>query len=66
MLDGKRFLPLTGMPILKIALRMVVLAVDEPLPFTVPTVIEKSFTTFWFIKLLVKLYLYSAYSGIAY
>jgi hypothetical protein len=34
------------------ARRMVLLAVDEPEPFTVPTVMEKSFTTFWFMELL--------------
>src|SRR5512141_1761834 len=51
MLEGKRFLPETGMPILKIALRMVLLAVELPEPFLVPTVIEKSFTIL-FIMLL--------------
>src|SRR5512134_482893 len=45
MLEGKRFLPETGMPILKIARRMVLLAVELPEPFFVPTMIEKSFTT---------------------
>src|SRR5512137_2808765 len=42
MLDGKRFLPDTGMPILNKARRIVVLAVELPEPLTVPTVIEKS------------------------
>ncbi len=53
MLEGKRFLPETGTPILKIALKMVLLAVELPEPFFVPTVIEKSFTTL-FMELLVK------------
>jgi hypothetical protein len=53
MLEGKRFLPETGIPILKIALKMVLLAVELPEPFFVPTVIEKSFTTL-FMELLVK------------
>ena len=43
MLEGNRFFPDTGMPILKSARRIVVLAVELPEPFTVPTVIEKSF-----------------------
>ncbi len=51
-LEGKRFLPETGMPILKMARKMVLLAVELPEPLTVPTVIEKSFTTFLFIELL--------------
>src|SRR5512135_1461327 len=45
MLEGKRFLPETGIPILNKARKMVVLAVELPDPLTVPTVIEKSFTT---------------------
>ena len=52
MLDGNRFLPETGMPILKIERRMVLLAVELPEPFFVPTVIEKSFTIL-FMELLV-------------
>src|SRR5512147_2075423 len=51
MLDGKRFLPETGMPILKIARKMVLLAVELPEPFLVPTVIEKSFTTLFIVLL---------------
>src|SRR3972149_4982501 len=51
MLEGNRFLPDTGMPILKIERRMVLLAVELPEPFLVPTVIEKSFTTL-FMELL--------------
>ena len=46
MLEGKRFFPETGMPILKSARKMVVLAVELPDPFIVPTVIEKSFVIF--------------------
>src|SRR5919108_3677665 len=45
MLDGKRFLPETGIPILKMARRIVVLAVELPEPFFVPTIIEKSLIT---------------------
>src|SRR5687768_301482 len=45
MLEGKRFFPQTGMPILKIARRMVLLAVELPEPFFVPTMIEKSLIT---------------------
>ena len=41
------------MPILKIALKMVLLAVELPEPFFVPTVIEKSFTIL-VMELLVK------------
>jgi hypothetical protein len=52
MLEGKRFFPETGIPILKIARRMVLLAVELPEPFFVPTMIEKSFTTL-FIMLLM-------------
>src|SRR6266540_5615955 len=45
MLEGKRFLPETGIPILKMARKMVLLAVELPEPFFVPTMIEKSLTT---------------------
>lgn len=51
MLEGKRFLPDTGMPILNMDRKMVLLAVELPEPFFVPTVIEKSFTTL-FMELL--------------
>src|SRR5688572_33125418 len=51
MLEGKRFLPDTGIPILKMDRKMVLLAVELPEPFFVPTVIEKSFTTL-FMELL--------------
>jgi hypothetical protein len=44
-LDGKRFFPETGIPILNNALKMVRLEVWLPEPFIVPTVIEKLFTT---------------------
>jgi hypothetical protein len=46
MLDGNRFLPDTGIPILNRERKMVVFAVWLPDPFTVPTVMEKSFTIF--------------------
>src|SRR3989304_126964 len=52
MFDGKRFFPETGMPILKMARRTVVLAVELPEPFFVPTMIEKSLTTL-FMRLLI-------------
>jgi hypothetical protein len=52
MLEGKRFLPETGIPILKTERRMVLLAVELPEPFFVPTVMEKSFTIL-FMKLLI-------------
>src|SRR5690242_14190862 len=42
--EGNRFLPLTGMPILKIARIRVLLAVWLPEPFTVAATIAKSFT----------------------
>jgi hypothetical protein len=45
MLDGKIFFPDTGIPIRNSALSRVVFAVWLPEPFTVPNVIEKSFTT---------------------
>ena len=45
MLEGKRFFPETGIPILKMARRMVLLAVELPEPFFVPTMIEKSLIT---------------------
>src|SRR5215216_6409594 len=51
MFDGNRFLPDTGMPILNSARKRVLLAVELPEPFLVPTMIEKSFTTL-FIMLL--------------
>src|SRR5574341_2561219 len=44
MLEGNRFLPLTGIPILNSARSMVALAVWLPEPFLVAIVIEKSFT----------------------
>src|SRR5262245_60931661 len=44
MFDGKRFLPLTGMPILKIARMRVLLAVWLPEPLTVAATIAKSLT----------------------
>src|SRR5690349_4375489 len=43
--DGNRFLPLTGMPILKSARINVEFAVWLPDPFTVAATIEKSLTT---------------------
>jgi hypothetical protein len=46
MLDGKRFFPETGMPILNNALNNVTLAVCDPDPLTVAIVIEKSLITF--------------------
>ena len=52
MFEGNKFLPETGMPILKIERRRVLLAVELPEPFFVPTVIEKSFTIV-FIELLL-------------
>jgi hypothetical protein len=51
MLEGKRFFPETGMPILKMARKMVLLAVELPEPFLVPTMIEKSLITL-FMRLL--------------
>src|SRR6266540_3234604 len=53
MFDGNRFLPETGIPILKIARKMVLLAVELPEPFLVPTIMEKSFTTLFMILLNV-------------
>jgi hypothetical protein len=44
MLEGNRFFPETGMPILKRALNRVRFEVWLPEPFAVPTVIEKSLT----------------------
>src|SRR5690349_5300585 len=44
MLEGKRFLPLTGMPILKMARNSEVFAVWLPEPFTVATTMEKLLT----------------------
>jgi hypothetical protein len=52
MFEGNKFLPETGMPILKMDRRMVLLAVELPEPFFVPTVIEKSFTIL-FMELLI-------------
>jgi hypothetical protein len=46
MLDGNRFLPETGTPILNRERKMVVFAVWLPDPFIVPTVMEKSFMIF--------------------
>jgi hypothetical protein len=43
MFDGNRFLPETGTPILKRALKRVTFAVCEPEPLTVAIVIEKLF-----------------------
>src|SRR5215218_2401773 len=44
MFEGNRFLPLTGMPILKIARMRVLLAVWLPDPLTVAATIAKSLT----------------------
>src|SRR5512133_1176910 len=55
MLEGKRFFPETGTPILKIARKMVLLAVELPEPFLVPTVIEKSLTTLSMRLLIVSM-----------
>ncbi len=44
MLDGNRFLPLAGTPILWMARISVLLAVWLPEPLTVATVMEKSLT----------------------
>jgi hypothetical protein len=46
MLDGNRFLPETGIPILNNARNNVTLAVCEPDPLTVAMVTEKSLITF--------------------
>ena len=53
MLEGKRFLPETGMPILKESRAGWWCWRWLPEPFTVPTVIEKSFTTLSAIILLL-------------
>src|SRR4029079_922434 len=45
MFDGNRFLPLTGMPIWKMARSSTLLAVWLPEPLTVATWMLKSFTT---------------------
>ena len=45
MLDGNRFLPLTGMPILNSARSRAVLAVWLPEPFLVATMMANMFTT---------------------
>ena len=44
MLDGNRFLPVTGTPIWKMVRMRTMLAVWEPEPLTVATSMEKSFT----------------------
>src|SRR5688500_4081458 len=43
MLDGKRFLPVTGMPMRKIACRRRPFALAEPVPFTVAILKAKLF-----------------------
>src|SRR4030095_14065599 len=63
MLEGKRFFPETGMPILKIARRMVLLAVELPEPFLVPTMIEKSFMTLSIVLLKIFLSLRGAFGA---
>src|SRR5271155_395118 len=45
MFDGKRFLPLTGIPMPKMLLSRTLLADCEPDPLTVATCMLKSFTT---------------------
>ena len=45
MFDGKRFLPLTGTPIPKMLFSRTLLADCDPEPFTVATLMLKSFTT---------------------
>jgi hypothetical protein len=45
MFEGKRFFPLTGIPIWKMARSSTVLAVWLPEPLTVATVMLKSLTT---------------------
>ena len=44
MFEGKRFLPETGMPMRNIACIKRLLALAEPVPFTLASLIEKSFT----------------------
>src|SRR6185312_3651455 len=44
MFDGNTFLPVTGMPMRKIACMRIPLALAEPVPFTVPILKAKSFT----------------------
>src|SRR5689334_19055902 len=44
MFDGKTFLPVTGIPIRKMACISKLLALAEPVPFTVPILNAKSFT----------------------
>src|SRR6266496_5537381 len=63
MFDGNKFLPETGMPILKIARKMVLLAVELPEPFLVPTMMEKSFTTLFMILLNVSYGVHSLADG---
>ncbi len=42
MFDGKRFLPVTGMPIRKIACIMRLFALADPVPFTLASLSAKS------------------------
>jgi hypothetical protein len=58
MLDGNRFFPETGMPILNRERKMVVFAVWLPEPFTVPTVMEKSLMIFPVMVLLLEVLLF--------
>ena len=51
MLEGNRFLPVTGTPIWKIVRMSTILAVWEPEPLTVATSMEKSFTSEAFSKI---------------
>jgi hypothetical protein len=44
MFEGKRFFPDAGTPIRKMAWRIREFALAEPVPFTVATLREKSFT----------------------
>ena len=44
MFDGKRFFPETGIPMRKIACIKRLLALAEPVPLTLASLIEKSFT----------------------
>src|SRR5512132_912165 len=44
MFDGNTFLPVTGMPIRKMACMSRLFALAEPVPFTVPILNAKSFT----------------------
>src|SRR5271155_5362829 len=47
MLEGKRFLPLTGTPMRKMLRKSTLLADCDPDPLTVATWMLKSFTTLW-------------------